>query len=210
MFGCAGSSLHGLSFSCGEQGLCSSCSVQAFHCNGFSCCGTWALWHVGVSGRCMWAQQQHIMGSRGQAQQLSTWTQLPCNMQDLPGPGFKLASPALQGRLSTTGLPGKSDGVTQVAELLVSWSESCGEAFIAPDATKTQEPLYHPVSQPYQYSQVSNVLPPDTKKSCQELYIPLCKSKHRVQQFLFHFRQDDSTCPWPGESHKCFTEVAVL
>ena len=41
IFGCAGSSLLcGLFSSCGEWGLLSSCSVQAFHCGGgFSCYG---------------------------------------------------------------------------------------------------------------------------------------------------------------------------
>ena len=47
-------------------------------CAGFSSCGTWAVAH-GLS--CMW---------------------------DLPGPGVKLASSALQGRLPTTGPPEKS------------------------------------------------------------------------------------------------------
>ena len=48
IFGCTGSSLlRGLFSSSGEQGLLSSCSGQASHCGGFSCCGaraqgTWA------------------------------------------------------------------------------------------------------------------------------------------------------------------------
>ena len=29
--------------SCSEQGLLSSCGVQAFHCRGFSCCGAQSL-----------------------------------------------------------------------------------------------------------------------------------------------------------------------
>ena len=37
IFGCAGS-LRQLVPSCSEQGLLSSCSVQASHCGGFSCC----------------------------------------------------------------------------------------------------------------------------------------------------------------------------
>ena len=37
IFGCAGSSL--LLFSCGEQGLLSSCSSKTSHCGGFSCYG---------------------------------------------------------------------------------------------------------------------------------------------------------------------------
>ena len=38
----------------------SSCSVQAFHCGGFSCCGARALG--------TWAQQLWLVGSRAQAQ----------------------------------------------------------------------------------------------------------------------------------------------
>ena len=44
IFDCAGSSwLHGFFPSCGERELPSSCSVQALHCGGFSCCRAWAL-----------------------------------------------------------------------------------------------------------------------------------------------------------------------
>ena len=43
IFGSTGSSLlRGLFSSSGEQGLLSSCSGQASHCGGFSCCGAWA------------------------------------------------------------------------------------------------------------------------------------------------------------------------
>ena len=35
--------------SCDEQGLFSSCGVQASHCGGFSCCGAWALEHSVVA-----------------------------------------------------------------------------------------------------------------------------------------------------------------
>ena len=51
--------LHGLFSSCGEQGLLSSCGMQASHCGGFSCCGAWA-WVLGSSGfsSCgTWTQQ---------------------------------------------------------------------------------------------------------------------------------------------------------
>ena len=53
-FGCAGSLLlHRFSSSCGEQGLLSSCSAHASHCDGFSCGALdlglvlQELWHVG-------------------------------------------------------------------------------------------------------------------------------------------------------------------
>ena len=43
-FGCAGSLLlRGLFSSCGKWGLLFSCSAQASHCSGFSCCRAWAL-----------------------------------------------------------------------------------------------------------------------------------------------------------------------
>ena len=43
-FGCAGFLLlPGLFSSCGKWGLLFSCSAQASHCSGFSCCGAWAL-----------------------------------------------------------------------------------------------------------------------------------------------------------------------
>ena len=54
IFGCAGSSL--LLFSCGEQGLLSSCSSKASHCGGFSCHGAWALGCSGFSSFGMWTQ----------------------------------------------------------------------------------------------------------------------------------------------------------
>ena len=42
--------------SCGFWGLLSSCSAQAFHCGGFSCCRTWTLGHEGFSSCSTWAQ----------------------------------------------------------------------------------------------------------------------------------------------------------
>ena len=76
--------------SCWGWGLLSVCCVQASHCSGFSCCKAWALGGKGF----------HICGSR---------TQLPRSMWNLPGPGIKPMSPALAGRLSTTGPPGRSN-----------------------------------------------------------------------------------------------------
>ena len=35
--------------SCSKQGLLSSCSAQASHCGGFSCCRAWVLGHAGFS-----------------------------------------------------------------------------------------------------------------------------------------------------------------
>ena len=42
--------------SCGEWGLTSSCGVWASHCSGFSCCGAWALGHVGIGNYCRGTQ----------------------------------------------------------------------------------------------------------------------------------------------------------
>ena len=48
IFGCAGSLLLlRLLSRCDEQGLLSPCGVQASHCAGFSCWGTWDLGLVG-------------------------------------------------------------------------------------------------------------------------------------------------------------------
>ena len=88
IFGWAGSLLLCRLFSgCSEQGLLSSCSAQASHWDGFSCCGPWAL--------------ENRLYSWG------TWAYLPHDMWDLLTPGFKPMSPALAGRLFTTEPPGK-------------------------------------------------------------------------------------------------------
>ena len=39
----------GFSLVCSEQGLLSNCGVQASHCSGLSCCGSWVLGHRGFS-----------------------------------------------------------------------------------------------------------------------------------------------------------------
>ena len=74
--------------SCGEQGLLSSCSAQASHHCGFSCCRAWGLGH-GLSSR-------------------GTRAKLLCSMWDLRRTGMEPKSPALAGRFLTTGPPGKS------------------------------------------------------------------------------------------------------
>ena len=72
------------------------------HCSGFSCCGAQALKHrprsCGIQAelaRCMW---------------------------DLPGPGIKPTSPALQGRFLTTGPPGKPLRGDFLRATAISWS----------------------------------------------------------------------------------------
>ena len=74
--------------SCSEQGLLSSCGMQASCCSGFSC-GAQPLAHMGFS-------------SRHGAQ-----ASLPCGMWDPPGPGIEPVFHALQGGFLTTGPPMK-------------------------------------------------------------------------------------------------------
>ena len=70
------------------MGQLSSCGVWAAHGGGFSCCGT----HSGCLGSVVVAHGLSYSEAR---------------MQDLPGPGIKLVSPALAGRFFTTEPPGK-------------------------------------------------------------------------------------------------------
>ena len=66
-FDCAGSSLlRGLFSSCSGQGLLSSDSGQASHCDGFSCCRAQAPGHAGFSSHHTCVQQLWHMG-------LSAW-----------------------------------------------------------------------------------------------------------------------------------------
>lgn len=68
---------------------CSSCIEQTSHCGGFSYCRVWALESIGSSSCGAWAQLSH-----------NTW--------DLPATRIEPMSPALGGRVPTTGPPGKS------------------------------------------------------------------------------------------------------
>ena len=92
-FGCAGSSLLRELFSRrGNQGLHSSCSIQASPCGSCSCCGPRAPGAqasvVGARGRssCSSWAVEHRLGSCG------TPTQLLLSMWGLPGPGIELIS----------------------------------------------------------------------------------------------------------------------
>ena len=103
IFGCAGSSLLcGFFSSRGEQGPLSSCSAQAFHCCGFSCCRAWAL-VVAARGHSSCASQtlEHRLSSCG-----ALGFQLPCRVWDLRRSGIEPLSPALAGGLFTTEPPG--------------------------------------------------------------------------------------------------------
>ena len=46
----------GVFSSCGEQGLPSSCGLQASHCSDFSCCKAQALGRAGFSSHSSWSQ----------------------------------------------------------------------------------------------------------------------------------------------------------
>ena len=63
--------------------------------------------HVGCSWR--WLLLLQSTGSRWAGfSSCGSWTSLPLSMWGLPGPGMEPVSPALAGRLLTTGPPGKS------------------------------------------------------------------------------------------------------
>ena len=72
---------------CCYAGASSSCSEQASHCGGLSCCRAWAL--------------EHRLSNCG------TQAQMLRGMWDLLGPGLEPVSPALAGGLLTTVPPGK-------------------------------------------------------------------------------------------------------
>ena len=68
------------------------------------CEGFLLLWSSGAFGL-RWLQ---LLGSAVPARKCGTWAQLLHVMWNLPWPGIQPASPALVGRLPTTGPPGKS------------------------------------------------------------------------------------------------------
>ena len=84
--------------------------VQASHCDGFSCCRTWALSArasvvvaCGLSSYGLLALERRLNSCGSRAQLLR-------GMWDLPGPGIEPVSPALAGGFLTTAPPGKSLG----------------------------------------------------------------------------------------------------
>ena len=85
---CAGSSsLPGLSVVVASRGIF-QCGMQASHCGVFSFWRAWAL-------ECKFSSY-------------GTWTFLPHDMWDHPGPCIKPVSPALAGGFLSTAPPGKS------------------------------------------------------------------------------------------------------
>ena len=79
----------GLFSSCGEQGLLSSCGMQASLCGGFSCCGAQAL-----------GMQTSVVVVHGH--------RCPAACGIFPDQGSNPVSPALAGGFFITGPPGKS------------------------------------------------------------------------------------------------------
>ena len=78
------------------------CSVQAYHCSGFSCCEAQALG--------AWAS---AIVARGLSS-CGTQAQLLRGMWDVPRPGLKPVSPALADGFLTTVPPGKSKNILLV------------------------------------------------------------------------------------------------
>ena len=84
--------------SCGEEGLLSSCGVQASRCGGFS------SWQSTGSGAC---RLQYECGFSS----CDTRAQLPCGMWNPLRRGVKPMSSALTGGLPTAGPAGKSSHI---------------------------------------------------------------------------------------------------
>ena len=91
-----------------EQGVLSSCGVQAPPCSGFSCCRAQALGLVGFSSCGTWAQQLQLQGSTAhRLNGCGAQAQLLRGMWNHPRLGIKPVSPALAGEFFTTEPPGK-------------------------------------------------------------------------------------------------------
>ena len=109
IFGCIGSSLPRAGFlQLRRAGATLRCSVQAFHCGGFSCCRARAL---GMQASVVVACGLSSCGSQALERRLNSCgarALLPHSMWDLPGPGLEPTSPALAGGFLTTAPPGKS------------------------------------------------------------------------------------------------------
>ena len=108
IFGCVGSLLLHVGFlQLQRSGATLCCGARASHCNGFSCCGAWAL---GMWASVVTACGLSSCGARALEHRLSSCgaqTQLLRDMWDLPGPGLEPVSPALAGGSLTTMPPVK-------------------------------------------------------------------------------------------------------
>ena len=111
----------------GQQGL-PQVRAQASPYGGFSRCGAPALGHLGFSSPKSWLKATAV-----QAQERWHMAYLPRSTWDLPRPGTKPISPALQSAPST-GLPGKPSGFIFIGTCLhlirdaaaaAEWLQSC-------------------------------------------------------------------------------------
>ena len=88
-----------------EWGPLSSCRAWASHCGGLSCCRAWALGCMGFSSYC--AQASVAAALRLNSTHSVAVVHMPHGTWDPPRTRLKPMSPALAGRLPTTGPPGK-------------------------------------------------------------------------------------------------------
>ena len=91
------------------------CGVQAFHCGGFSCCGTWALSRL-VGLIAPW----HVESSQ---------------------PGIKPMFPTLAGGFLTTGLPGKSQNI--LYHVKNTWYSNIGVYKVLLESRHAHHLMYH-------------------------------------------------------------------
>ena len=92
--------MRGLFLQWQQVGPLPRCSVQASHCNSFSCCEAQAAEYAGF-GSCSSQALEHKLNTCG------SWADLLLGMWDLPRPGTEPVSPAPAGRFFTTESPGK-------------------------------------------------------------------------------------------------------
>ena len=123
--------------------LVASGGARAAHCSASSCCRARALGHLSFRS-------------------CGTQARLPIGMWNLPWPGIKPLSPALTGKLLTTGTPGKD----------VFLDEGCRSSFIRYKVLSTGKPPF-----PYQ-------IPSKNLSLITVSWHPTVKSTVRVQSFL--------------------------
>ena len=90
-----------------RAGATLGCSSRAFHCDGFFCCGAWAVgWRASV----VIAHGLSSCGSWALEHRADTWWRtslVALRHVGLPGPGIEPMSPALACKFLTTEPPGK-------------------------------------------------------------------------------------------------------
>ena len=106
-------------------------SVQAAHCNSFSCCEAQAAEYAGF-GSCSSQALEHKLNTCG------SWADLLLGMWDLPRPGIEPVSPALAGRFFTTESPGKPLNFAEFEESNFILFKGCSDV-PAPDYSSPTE-----------------------------------------------------------------------